>query len=78
MRWMIAAVGFLITWQTPDVVADTLLVTALGATLAGLGLGIAVFFHSPLDVPPFGYIDEGVDAAFFGFSAAALATEAAT
>ncbi len=49
----------------------------MGAALAGLGLGIAVFFHSPLDVPPVGYIDEGVDAAFFGLSVASVAAEAA-
>lgn len=70
--------GSLIAWQAPGLVANPLLVTAMGAVLPGLGLGITVFFHSPLDVPPFGYIDEGVDAAFFGFSAAALAPEAAT
>lgn len=74
--WAISALGFLIAWQVPGLVANDLVVTAVGAALAGLGLGIAVIFDSPLDVPPMGYLDEGVDAAFFGFSVASVVAEA--
>jgi hypothetical protein len=71
----IATIGFFIAWQAPGLVANDLVVTAVDAALAGLG--IAVFFDSPLDIPPIGYLDEGVDAAFFGFSVASVAAEAA-
>lgn len=74
--WVLAAAGFFIASQVPGLVANPLLVTAMGAALSGLGLGIAVLFHSPLDVPPIGYIDEGVDAVFFGFSLASVLAEA--
>lgn len=77
MGWVIMTTGSLIVWQAPGLVANPLLVTAVGAVLPGLGLGTAVFFHSPIDVPPWGYLDEGVDAFSFGFSMASVATEAA-